>query len=65
MSEEIKKREPQLRDILVSSISSKTSSELQTVEGKEALKKELKQKMSAVLTSTEVLNVFFESFAIQ
>jgi len=63
--DELKKREAQLKDIIVTVISGKVSSELATIEGKEAVKRELKQKISAVLTTTEVSNVFFETFAIQ
>ncbi len=62
---ELKMRDAQLKDIVVVVVSSKTSQELSTPEGKEALKKELKQKLSAVLTTTEVVNIFFDNFAIQ
>jgi flagellar FliL protein len=62
---EIGNRKSQLRDIVISTLSSKTSEELRTPEGKEALKEELKERINSVLAKGQIARVYFTEFAIQ
>jgi flagellar FliL protein len=58
-------RRSQVRDILISVLSSKTSKELKSPEGKEALKQELKERVNSVLAKGQIARVYFTEFAIQ
>jgi len=62
---EIGNRKSQLRDIVISTLSSKTSEDLRTPEGKEALKEELKERINSVLAKGQIARVYFTEFAIQ
>ncbi|MGH7441570.1 MAG: flagellar basal body-associated FliL family protein [bacterium] len=62
---EIGNRKPQLQDIIISTLSSKTSADLRTPEGKEALKEELKERINSVLAKGQIARVYFTEFAIQ
>lgn len=62
---EIGNRKAQLRDIVISTLSSKTSADLRTPEGKEALKEELKERINSVLAKGQIARVYFTEFAIQ
>jgi flagellar FliL protein len=62
---EIGNRKSQLRDIVISTLSSKTSAELRTPEGKEALKEEIKERINSVLAKGQIARVYFTEFAIQ
>ncbi len=65
LAEEVDKRMPQIKDIIISSLSSKTSVQLNDSENREALKQELKDKINAVLNRGQLAKVYFTSFAIQ
>ncbi|HTB22105.1 MAG TPA: flagellar basal body-associated protein FliL [bacterium] len=62
---EIGNRKAQLRDIIISTLSSKSSEDLRTPEGKEALKEELKERINSVLAKGQIARVYFTEFAIQ
>jgi flagellar FliL protein len=62
---EIGNRKSQLRDIVISTLSAKTSEDLRTPEGKEALKQELKERINSVLAKGQIARVYFTEFAIQ
>jgi flagellar FliL protein len=62
---EIGNRKSQLRDVIISTLSSKTSDQLRTPEGKEALKEELKERINSVLAKGQIARVYFTEFAIQ
>jgi flagellar FliL protein len=62
---EIGNRKSQLRDIIIATLSSKTSEELRTPEGKEGLKQELKERINSVLAKGQIARVYFTEFAIQ
>jgi flagellar FliL protein len=62
---EIGNRKSQLRDIIIATLSSKSSEQLRTPEGKEALKQELKERINSVLAKGQVARVYFTEFAIQ
>ncbi len=63
--EEVKRREPQIRDLIVREVSGKTVREVNSPQGKEALKEELRQKINGILTRGELKRIMFTSFAVQ
>ena len=56
---------PQLRDLIISAVSSHSSSELSTVAGRDALKKQIVHMIDADTAKTVVLDVYITDFAIQ
>ncbi len=62
---EIGNRKDQLRDIIIATLSAKTSESIRTPEGKEALKEELKERINSVLAKGQIARVYFTDFAIQ
>jgi flagellar FliL protein len=62
---EIGNRKSQLRDLIISVLSSKTSREMRTPEGKESLKQELKERINSVLAKGQIARVYFTGFAVQ
>ncbi len=65
LSEEVDNRMPQLKDIVITTLGSKTSIQLADPENREALKEELKDKLNAVLNRGQLARVYFTSFAVQ
>lgn len=62
---EIGNRRSQLRDITIQTLAAKTSEDLRTPEGKEALKQELKERINSVLAKGQIARVYFTEFAVQ
>ena len=62
---EVQKREPIIRDAIIEVISSKTSNDLRTPEGRERLKLELLKRINTILTKGGVRNLYFTEFVIQ
>jgi flagellar FliL protein len=65
LQQEIDKKVPAIRDIIINILSSKTVEEIQTVKGKEKLKEEIKNKVNEILTTGEIRHVYFTEFVIQ
>lgn len=65
LAEEIDKRTPQIKDIVIATMGSKTSVQLGDPENRDALKQELKDKINATLNRGQLAKVYFTSFAIQ
>lgn len=65
LMEEIKKRDPQVRDIVIRIINGRTFGEVNSPQGKTALKEEIAKKLNAVLASGELKQVLFTSFEMQ
>ncbi len=65
LSDEVDKRTPQIKDIVISALSSKTSIQLADPENREALKQEIKDKINAILNRGQITKVYFTTFAIQ
>jgi len=63
--EEVRKREPQIRDLIIGEISGKTYREVSTRAGKEQLKEELRLKINSILSRGELREVLFTHFAVQ
>lgn len=65
MGEEMEHRLPQLRDLILLLLSSKSLDDVQTVDGKIALRRELIQRINQVLTTGKIRNLYFTEFVIQ
>jgi len=65
LQQEIDKKLPAIRDLIIRILSSKTVEEIQTAKGKEKLKEEIKRKINEFLTSGEIKHVYFTEFVIQ
>ena len=63
--EELKQRLPQLRDLILLLLSSKSLDDIQTVDGKIALRLELIQRINQILTTGKIRNLYFTQFVIQ
>jgi flagellar FliL protein len=62
---ELLNRLPQLRDLILLQLSSKGLEDIQSVDGKIALRRELLQRINQTLTSGKVRNLYFTQFVIQ
>jgi flagellar FliL protein len=62
---EIEARRPEIRDVVITSVSGRRVDQLISVEGKERLKEELKEKIDAKLQEGSVLKVYFSDFVVQ
>lgn len=65
MGEELKHRLPQLRDLILLLLSSKSLDDIQTVDGKLSLRRELVQRINQVLTTGKIRNLYFTEFVVQ
>jgi flagellar protein FliL len=65
LAEEVDGRLPQIKDIVIATLGSKTSVQLYDPENREALKQEVKDKINAILNKGQLARVYFTSFAIQ
>jgi flagellar protein FliL len=64
-NEEYEKRLPQLRDIVLSVLSTKTQNDISDSEGKKKLREELTEKLNTQLTQFKVKTLYFTEFVIQ
>lgn len=62
IEDEIERRKPQIRDIIIITLSSKTFEEVSTKEGKDALRNEIRDTINSFLTKGKITNVFFTEF---
>ncbi|MBF0158795.1 MAG: flagellar basal body-associated FliL family protein [Magnetococcales bacterium] len=65
MKAEVERRQAQIRDIILSLMSSKTTQDLQAPEGKFRLRDELLSRINAQLINGSVTRVYFTEFVIQ
>jgi len=65
LQQEVDKKLPAIRDLIIRILSSKTVEEIQTAKGKEKLKEEIKRKINEILTTGEIRHVYFTEFVIQ
>jgi len=63
--EEFDRRLPQLRDSVLTVLSSKSYRDIMTSEGKNVLREEIKGKMNQALAESKVENIYFTEFVIQ
>lgn len=62
IAEEIDKRKPQIRDIIIILLSSKTYAQLSSTEGKEFLREEVRDTVNSFLTKGKIKRVHFTEF---
>jgi len=65
LQQEVDKKLPAVRDLIIRILSSKTVEEIQTAKGKEKLKEEIKRKINSILTTGEIKHVYLTEFVIQ
>jgi len=65
LQQELDKKLPAVRDLIIRILSSKTVEEIQTSKGKEKLKEEIKRKINEILTTGEIRHVYLTEFVIQ
>lgn len=63
--EELNKRIPQVRDLIIGILSSKTKEKIEEKEGKELLRREIINAVNQHLSQGRVKNIFFQDFVIQ
>jgi flagellar FliL protein len=62
---EIEKRMPQLRDAVLTMLSSKTYNDISDLSGKFQLRAEMQSVLNGYMTSGKILNVYFTEFIVQ
>ncbi len=65
LAEEIQNKMPQIKDSVITVLSSKTTDDLLTIEGKFLLKEQLLTRVNSLLRTGVVKNVYFVEFVIQ
>ena len=65
LTPEIDKKKPLIRDIIVSTLSSKTYEEVSTQKGKNRLKDEIVDRLNEVLADGHIKNIYFTDFVVQ
>ncbi len=65
MANEVTNRMPQIKDAVITVLSSKTADDLLTIEGKFRLKEQVLTRINNTLTGGVVKNIFFVEFVIQ
>ncbi len=63
--EEVDKRRAQLRDVVLTLLSSKTADEISTMEGKFLLRQDIIKRVNVNLVSGKVTKVYWEEFVVQ
>ncbi|MBF0271185.1 MAG: flagellar basal body-associated FliL family protein [Magnetococcales bacterium] len=65
LEQELERRKPQLQDVILALLTSKSSRELQALEGKFRLREELLARINALLVNGSITRVYFTEFVIQ
>ena len=63
--DEIEKRLPQIRDAILTIIPSKSIKDINTIEGKTALRDEIIEKINSFIKKGRITNIYFTEFVIQ
>jgi flagellar FliL protein len=63
--ETFEQRLPQIRDVILTILPTKTFEDIRTVAGKSALREEILQRLNALLNVEAVANIYFTEFVIQ
>ena len=64
VEEELEKRKPQMRDVIIILLSSKTYDSITSKEGKDQLRNEVKDTVNSFLVKGKIKNVFFTDFIV-
>lgn len=65
VSGEMEQRLPQIRDLIISLLGSKSFEEVRTIEGKNFLREEMLLRINALLVSGKAKRIFFTEFVVQ
>ncbi|WP_022850994.1 flagellar basal body-associated FliL family protein [Limisalsivibrio acetivorans] len=65
LKEEMDARKPQLRDAILTILSSKRFEEVNSSQGKMILKQQITRRLNSLLTKGQVLNVYLTEFVVQ
>jgi flagellar FliL protein len=63
--DKVKKRESQIKGLIINEVSRKTFREVNSPQGKEQLKEELRLRINELLAPNELKSIMFTSFAVQ
>ena len=64
-ADEIEQRLPQIRDLIISLLSSKSFEDIRTIEGKNFLREEILLRVNSLLVTGSVKRIFFTEFVVQ
>lgn len=64
ITEEIERRKPQIRDIIIILLSSKTFDQISSKEGKDNLRDEIKGRLNSFLTKGKIKSILFTEFLL-
>ena len=65
VGEQLTQRMPQVKDIVISLLSSQSFGQIRSIEGKDALREDLMIRLNALVREGKVLRVFFTEFVVQ
>ena len=65
VAQELEQRLPQIRDLIISLLGSKSFDEIRSIEGKDLLREEVLQRINALLMTGKARSVFFTEFVVQ
>ncbi len=65
LMEELQKRMPQIRDSILMILPTRKIADIQNIEGKIALRDEIKEKLNSFLQNGSITNLYFKEFVIQ
>ncbi len=65
VKDEINRLKPKIRDFIIVALSSKTYEQIESVEGRDFLREEIRNKINGYLTKGQIKNVFFTQFIVQ
>ena len=65
VSDELQQRLPQIRDLMISLLGSKSFDDVRSIEGKNLLREEMLQRINALLLTGTARSIFFTEFVVQ
>ncbi len=65
VAEEIEQRLPQIRDLVISLLGSKSFDDVRSIEGKDLLREEMLRRINALLVTGKARSIFFTEFVVQ
>lgn len=64
VEEEVERRTPQIRDLIIVLLSSKKFNDINTTEGKDSLRMEIIKSINTYLVKGEIVNLYFTDFVV-
>ncbi|MCD8567877.1 MAG: flagellar basal body-associated FliL family protein [Geovibrio sp.] len=65
LKDEIDKRVPQIRDVIITILSSKRYEEINSAQGKMIMKQQIMRRINSLLAAGQIANVYVTEFVIQ